>query len=806
MAAQPYASPSPFSPPSSAAALLVDGGSNQSPLPLLSSPAATGSPASLSSLSSAVNRRLTALRGQIAFGRGALSRHLGTNAKASDGSGGGIKPQRALAAAADVAVVGVGLLAIVIIFLALLTNAFPRQRLDFDDVRIVVSHGHSSGSGVGAEGSTGGVGEGGGEINNAAAASGGLRHWRGSAADGSGSLKKKNGFGGAGSSLISRHLHALHDGTVGRDTLIDALTRRVGEKVRALHKSKALGRSRELGTDSFYDADEARERGSDALEEEKAGGHVAMDNVGVQKHSVPSSWPDADLRRHFVERFTSGTAGNDESSGAKKKKRSSSSAEGGDDRSPFQPRGEAEEEVKVAVDAADSDDENDDDDGHLSEEEEERLLGGEEAAVGRAMEPERRLAVGFYGKTAYERNIFDDDATFFVSISQFKDVLCPYTIHELYGKARNPRRVFVGIVDQRDDNTDPHRPPVVGGMQVRPNMTLGNTEANLAATCVPWYTMAACATSYFCPTDNIRARRTLPREGKGPTWGRYYGMLMYQGERYFLMIDSHSRFVPHWDMHSVLNLHLLPKGTRKAVMSHYPGAYEAYEELVSQRRDPWMMTMCNGHFKTFGIIRMDSEGMFNRGFPLPQYFSAGGYVFGNADYVHEVPFDPHLNFVFDGEEILYSVRLWTHGYDLFSPKNNILFHNYARHNAPRFWNVKEINYGLEQSYGQARVKYFMKSLKNGTTTNERMVPDAVAARTPAMSANEAIYGLGGARTLEDFYRRSGVDTTGWKVKKTVCDAITYNRPSAEFNVRSKNYLEYNYFSDFHYNGKRPETA
>lgn len=29
--------------------------------------------------------------------------------------------------------------------------------------------------------------------------------------------------------------------------------------------------------------------------------------------------------------------------------------------------------------------------------------------------------------------------------------------------------------------------------------------------------------------------------------------------------------------------------------------------------------------------------------------------------LREVPFDPLLPYLFDGEEILYSVRLWTHG-------------------------------------------------------------------------------------------------------------------------------------------------
>eukprot|EP00662_Eupelagonemidae_sp_cell21_P058275 gene58275-biopygen64036 len=49
----------------------------------------------------------------------------------------------------------------------------------------------------------------------------------------------------------------------------------------------------------------------------------------------------------------------------------------------------------------------------------------------------------------------------------------------------------------------------------------------------------------------------------------------------------------------------------------------------------------------------------------------------------DVPFDPHLPFLFHGEEILLTVRLWTAGYDFFSPGENVLFHHYYRSGRPR---------------------------------------------------------------------------------------------------------------------------
>jgi hypothetical protein len=38
-----------------------------------------------------------------------------------------------------------------------------------------------------------------------------------------------------------------------------------------------------------------------------------------------------------------------------------------------------------------------------------------------------------------------------------------------------------------------------------------------------------------------------------------------------------------------------------------------------------------------------------------------------------------------GEEISMSARLWTSGYDIFSPTVNVLNHYYVRRHYPKFW-------------------------------------------------------------------------------------------------------------------------
>ena len=59
-------------------------------------------------------------------------------------------------------------------------------------------------------------------------------------------------------------------------------------------------------------------------------------------------------------------------------------------------------------------------------------------------------------------------------------------------------------------------------------------------------------------------------------------------------------------------------------------------------------------------------------------FVGAGFQLSSADVLIEIPFDPKLDMMFVGEEILYSARLWTNGWDMFAPDMNLVWHHYNR--------------------------------------------------------------------------------------------------------------------------------
>lgn len=101
--------------------------------------------------------------------------------------------------------------------------------------------------------------------------------------------------------------------------------------------------------------------------------------------------------------------------------------------------------------------------------------------------------------------------------------------------------------------------------------------------------------------------------------------------------------------------------------------------------------MCDSGFADdpieFHIIRLAATEAPATTPPVATYapFVAAGFLFGPATMLYDVPFDPFLPWIFMGEEISMSARLWTAGYDIFSPTINVLNHYYVRRHYPKFW-------------------------------------------------------------------------------------------------------------------------
>jgi hypothetical protein len=296
-----------------------------------------------------------------------------------------------------------------------------------------------------------------------------------------------------------------------------------------------------------------------------------------------------------------------------------------------------------------------------------------------------------------------DSETIFVSVASFRDIECNDTINQLFTKAKFPERVFIGACEQNKTEDE------------------------------------SCTSNPMMDEEFIRkhVRKTTIHfsDATGPTKARFLCSQLYNNETYFMQIDSHSDFISEWDVELIRMIkNLKKKGVNKPVLSNYPASRDDNKETPIDE----VPVLCESSFNDNGILTFKSVLLKPRpeGYPVP--FCSGGLIFSEGSILKDVPYDPELPYLFTGEEILYSARAWTNGYDIYTPDKNVIFHHYVRDDSPKVWNdVKTFN-GRD---AEAKVRAILKIPKDGD---------------PKVEWNPT-YGLGTKRTLEQYYEFAGID-------------------------------------------------
>lgn len=343
------------------------------------------------------------------------------------------------------------------------------------------------------------------------------------------------------------------------------------------------------------------------------------------------------------------------------------------------------------------------------------------------------------------------DKTIFMSVASYRDEECKVTAENLFMRASNPRRLFLGIFEQ-NDYIDP--------------------------ICVPdgW---KDCDSPDFCPIDNLRRKIVSSLRGKGPCYARYIAALLFRGENYFFVIDSHMVWNRHWDTKALA--HLYRSRSSRPVLSHYPNTWDKND--TEHEAAGRVMVMCNAEFNHSLHFTKNVGCWFDRKMdPFPVPFAAAGYLYGDSRMIYEVPMDPYLEHLFDGEEVMFSTRLFSHGFDLFSPGENVVYHNYHRGAVKRWWDENKTKGAVGPSNkwrgmaipAQRRVQYFLKANKFPGST-QPLVDQRTLQQIPNITAEEEKYGLGKARSLEEFEHFAMIDLKANRADLKFCFNITRSK-------------------------------
>jgi hypothetical protein len=303
--------------------------------------------------------------------------------------------------------------------------------------------------------------------------------------------------------------------------------------------------------------------------------------------------------------------------------------------------------------------------------------------------------------------------TIFVSVASYRDDECPETLNYLFNNADNPHNVYIGICQQ---NTEDDIDCIVN---IKNNHKFKN---------------------------NIRIIRLKHHEAKGPTWARYLCSTLYNNEKYFFQIDSHTKLVKGWDT-KCINMMKSLKASGKSqnpVLSHYPTAWESFDK--NEWKEIGVTTICKSFFNERDMISFLGAEFINTNEMNPSPYVAGGFLFSEGKMLKDVPFDPTLDYLFVGEEILHSIRIWTSGYDIFTPNENIAFHEYTRSEKPKIWTDKV--YTDEEAFQKVKELIGLENKKD--------------------NLKDYKYNIGTKRSLEEYYSFAGIDLKNKKVTKNFC--------------------------------------
>lgn len=261
----------------------------------------------------------------------------------------------------------------------------------------------------------------------------------------------------------------------------------------------------------------------------------------------------------------------------------------------------------------------------------------------------------FYGYTVDRSESHAIDVPIHMLVAAFRDRLCARTIHNAFSKAANPKRIFIRIIDQTQPGSD-----------------LVDDDGCWHGYCSKYNSNCQQYKS------QVRVVSVDSADSLGPTWARAKLSAMVHWDYvhrdepeeldlkpihlqdFCMQIDSHMDFSDHYDQGLIQMFHRTENDY--AVLSTYVADIEQNNQDPKTVPNLCMVTFTNS-IRNWGTKEC-------RGLQRPKLTNAmwgAGLSFHRCHAELNVPVDPYLDNVFDGEEGSRGIRFFTYGYDVYTP-------------------------------------------------------------------------------------------------------------------------------------------
>jgi Glycosyltransferase (GlcNAc) len=140
------------------------------------------------------------------------------------------------------------------------------------------------------------------------------------------------------------------------------------------------------------------------------------------------------------------------------------------------------------------------------------------------------------------------DGSIFLSVASYRDENCLNTMLEAYRKAKDPNKLFVGLVQQNCQQDCYTGIMKDGKSRLQPNPD-PDCHGDFCA---------SAEGKPFCEAHQVRTLHIQESESLGPYMARYFASKLWNGEEWFMQVDSHMTFAQDWDAISIKGLKKAP--------------------------------------------------------------------------------------------------------------------------------------------------------------------------------------------------------------------------------------------------------
>jgi len=363
-----------------------------------------------------------------------------------------------------------------------------------------------------------------------------------------------------------------------------------------------------------------------------------------------------------------------------------------------------------------------------------------------------------------------EDTPIHLLIASYRDRLCARTLHNAFTHAKNPKRLTFRVIQQTQADS-----------------ALEDDEGCWDRYCDKY--------NPECQEfkDQVRIIPVDSSQSQGPTWARSKLSAMINWDYmhrdksdeldfqpvniqdFCMQTDSHMDFSDNFDVELVDMFHKTENDY--AVLSTY------VTDIVENNKDPTNVpNLCMVEFTSSIRNWGTKECNYLRTPKLTNAMWGAGLSFHRCHAEINVPVDPYLDGVFDGEEGSRGIRFFTHGYDVYSPHRVLVTHDYHGHQSNPVVHTWGRKYGkqLQESdwkwmdeiknvrsnlsiFGSRRVNFMLGFGKRHSDESDDELE----------LIRQSRYGIGTKRTLKQAEEFSGINFQERKMEVNKCGSLLW---------------------------------